>query len=79
MIKNLPVPARDTGDMGLIPGLVRSLEQEMTKPLQYSCLDNSMDRGVVDCSSRGCKELDTTEHEFPSIIFQQSIALIHSP
>ena len=29
MVKNLPANAGDTGDAGLIPGLERSLEQEM--------------------------------------------------
>ena len=29
MIKNLPASARDTRDMGLIPGLGKSLEEEM--------------------------------------------------
>ena len=33
-----------TGDMGLIPGLGRSSGGEHGKPLQYSCLENSMDR-----------------------------------
>ena len=76
MIKNMPVPAGDTGDVGLIPGLVRSLGVGNGKPLQYSCLDNSMDRGVVDCSSW---TQFTTEHAFPSTICQQSIDLIHLP
>ena len=33
-----------TGDMVLIPGLGRSPGGEHGKPLQYSCLENSMDR-----------------------------------
>jgi len=33
----------NAGDMGLIPGSGRSLEEGMA--LQYSCLENSMDRG----------------------------------
>ena len=33
------------GDPGSIPGSGRSLGKENGYPLQYSCLDNSMDRG----------------------------------
>ena len=36
----------DTGDAGLIPGLGRSPRGRNSYPLQYSCLENSMDRGV---------------------------------
>ena len=35
-MKNLPANARDAGDMGLIPGLGRSLGGENVSPLQYS-------------------------------------------
>ena len=31
------------------------------EPLQYSCLENSMDRSLAGYSPWGCKELDTTE------------------
>ena len=34
------------GDLGLISGLGRSPGEGNGKPLQYSCLDNSMDREV---------------------------------
>ena len=46
MIKNLPAGAKDTGDTGLIPGSGRSPGVENGNPLQYSCLENSMDRGA---------------------------------
>ena len=35
----------DTGDSGSIPGLGRSPGGGNGKPLQYSCLENPMDRG----------------------------------
>ena len=38
--------AGDTGDAGLIPGLGRSLEEGNGNLLQYSCLENPMDRGA---------------------------------
>ena len=43
MVKNLPANA---GDVGLIPGLGRSLEEGNGNPLQYSCLENPTDRGA---------------------------------
>ena len=46
MVKNLPASAGDKGDMGLIHGLGRSPEEGNGNPLQYSCLDNPMDRGA---------------------------------
>ena len=40
------VSAYSTGDLGLIPGLGRSLGEGNGNPLQYSCLENSMDGGA---------------------------------
>ena len=45
MAKNPLASAREVGDMGSIPGLKRSSEEENSNPIQYSCLENSMDRG----------------------------------
>ena len=38
--------ACNAGDQGSIPGLGRSPGEETGNPLQYSCLENSMDRGA---------------------------------
>ena len=38
--------ACNMGDLGLIPGLGRSPGGGHGNPLQYSCLENSMDRGA---------------------------------
>ena len=46
VVKNPPANAGDTGDVGLIPGLGRSLGGRNSNPLQYSCLGNPMDRGA---------------------------------
>ena len=46
MVKNLPINAGDAGDVGSIPGLGRSPGGGQGNPLQYSCLENPMDRGV---------------------------------
>ena len=44
--KNLPANAGDARDVGSIPGLWRSRGEGNGHPLQYSCLENSMDRGA---------------------------------
>ena len=44
--KNLPASAGNAGDMGLILGSGRSPGEGTGNPLQYSCLENSTDRGV---------------------------------
>ena len=46
MVKNPPANAGDTGDVGSIPGLGRSPRGGNDNPLQYSCLENPMDRGA---------------------------------
>ena len=46
VVKKLPANAGDIGDMGLIPGLRRSPGGECGSPLQYSCLENPMDRAA---------------------------------
>ena len=46
MVKNLPANAGDARDVGLIPGSGRSPGERNGNPLQYSCLENSMDRGA---------------------------------
>jgi len=38
--------ARDTGELGSIPGSQRSPGGENDNPFQYSCLENSMNRGL---------------------------------
>ena len=46
MVKNPPASAGETRDTGSIPGLGRSSEGGNGTPLQYSCLENPMDRGA---------------------------------
>ena len=45
MVKNPPADAGDIRDTGSIPGLGRSPGERNDNPLQYSCLENPMDRG----------------------------------
>ena len=43
-VKNLPATAGEARDAGVILGLGRSPGEGNGNPLQYSCLENSMDR-----------------------------------
>ena len=59
MVKDLPANAIDSGS---IPGLGRSPGGEHGNSLQYSCLENSMDRGAWWVTvHRVGTELDMTE------------------
>ena len=44
VLKNPPAKAEDVRDLGSIPGLGRSPAGGHGNPLQYSCLENPMDR-----------------------------------
>ena len=46
VVKNPPARAGGVRDSGSIPGLERSPGGGNGNPLQYSCLENPMDRGV---------------------------------
>ena len=46
MVKNPPANARDIRDAGSVPGLGRSPGEGHDNPLQYSCMENLMDRGA---------------------------------
>ena len=47
MVNNTPASAEDIIDGGSIPGSGRSPGEEQFNPLQYSCLENPMDRGAL--------------------------------
>ena len=51
MIKNPPANAGDTRDVGSIPGLGRFTDLGNGILLQYSCLENSVDRGACEPQS----------------------------
>ena len=53
MVKNPSANVGAAGDMGLIPGLGRSPGEGSGNPLQYSCLENPMDRGAWRATAHG--------------------------
>ena len=53
VVKNLPANAGDTRDMGSIPGSGRFPGEGPGNPLQFSCLENPMDRGARWLQSTG--------------------------
>ena len=59
--KNPFANARDVRDTGSIPGLGTSPGGGHGNPLQFSCLENHMDRGVWLATVHGVTESDTTE------------------
>ena len=62
MVQAVKKHAYNTGDAGLDPGSIRSAGEGNGNPLQYCCLENSMDRGVWQATVHGvAKELDMTD------------------
>ena len=69
VVKNPPASAGDARDVGSIPGSGRSPGEGHGNQLQYSCLENPMDRGawwamvhMVPKSQTQLKRLSTTQH-----------------
>ena len=61
MVKNLPANSGNPGDEGSIPELGRSPGEGNGTPLQYSCLENPMDKVAWQATVyRVTKESDTT-------------------
>ena len=59
--QNLTTNAGNTGDLGSIPGSGRSPGGGNGNALQYSCLEDPMDRGSWRAAFHGVAELDMTE------------------
>ena len=61
VVKSPSVNAGDARDVGPIPGLGRSPGGGHRNPLQYSCLENPMDRGAWQAIVHRAAESDMTE------------------
>ena len=59
--KNLPANAGDMREVGSIPGLGRSPGGGHGSPLQYSCLENPMERGAWQATVHRVAESDMPE------------------
>ena len=57
VVKKLPTSAGDIRDLGLIPGLAISPGGRHGNPLQYSCLENPIDRGAWRAKSIGLQRV----------------------
>ena len=66
------ISACNAGDPGLIPGSGRFPGEGNGNPLQYSCLENSMDRGAFQATAHGVKrvQLDLGTEPPPPIYFR---------
>ena len=63
------VSARNAGELGSIPGLGRSPGEGNGNPLQYSCLENSMDRGAWWATVHGVAKSWTGQIDFTFLSF----------
>ena len=59
VVKNPPAIAGDARDTGLIPGSGRSSGGGNDNPLQYSCLEDPMDRGAWWATAHGVAKSQT--------------------
>ena len=59
MVKNPTVNAGYIRDVGSIPGLGRSHGRGHGNPLQYSCLENTKDRGAWPAAVHGVAKSET--------------------
>ena len=59
VVKNPPTNAGDARDVGSTPGSGRSAGEGNGNPLQYSYLENSMDRGAWWATVHGVAKLQT--------------------
>ena len=66
------------GDLGSIPGLGRSPGEESGNPLQYSCLENPMDRGAWRSAIHGVTKSRTQLLKNIASIFQTASTCIFS-
>ena len=82
MVKNPPANAGESRDMGSVPGLGRCPGVGNGYPLQYSCLENSMDRGAWWVTVQGvtkswtCLSMNTHTHTHTEVKDMGSLSVI---
>ena len=64
MVKNSGANVEDIRDAGSVPGLGRSPGEGNGYPLQYSCLENSMDRGAWQGTAHGLTKSQTRLRDY---------------
>ena len=57
VVKNPPANAEDRKDSSLTPGFKRTPGVGNSSPLQYSCLENPMDRGAWQATVQGSQRV----------------------
>ena len=70
-----PTNAGDTGDGGSVPSLGRSLAGGQGNPLQYSCLENPMDRGALWVPVHGVAKSQTRLQQLGACISNFQVVL----
>ena len=76
MVKNLPANAGDAQDGGLIPGSGRSHGIGNGNPLQYSCVENSMNRGACQATVHGVTRVGHLATKPSPLKHRQSIYIL---
>ena len=77
VVKNLLANAGNSGDAGLISGLRRSPGGGNGNPLQYSCLENSMDRGAWWATVLGAPKAQTWLSDLAHMSLLSLTSLMH--
>ena len=77
-VKNLAANARDTRDLGSVPGSGRSPGKGNGNPLQYSCLENPMVRGLGGYSHGAAKSQIQTEWLNTMVNHKQAVTMTPS-
>ena len=77
VVKNPSANSEDIRDAGSIPRSGRFPGRGHGDPLQYSCLENPMDRGVWQVMVHGVMESDTTEYAHTCVYAFNQFDLLH--
>ena len=76
-VNNLPACAGDARDTGLISGWERSPGGQNNNPLQYSCLENPMDRGAWWATGHRVAKSQTRLKQFSMYTCQKPLFRYH--